>query len=208
MSATTPLISPPDEEGYFKALFHAVPCPVLIVDDDVRIMDYNNAAAGMVGPNRRHQYMKRAGEVVHCVHADAVPDGCGHSEHCRECIVRKSVGEVFRDGKTLRRKTRMTWRSGHGDVMTEVDLSLTAAPFSHGGRPLVLLVLEDLSELMLLRRMVPICSHCKKIRNDRDYWESVEEYFIRRTAFEFTHSICDACMEEHYKGIVPGKPKG
>ncbi len=193
-------------EEYFKALFHAVPCPVLIVDEDVRIVDCNPSAAGLVGPDREHQYMHRSGEALHCVHAGATPGGCGHSEHCRDCVIRNSVGEALRDGKTVRRRTRMRRRTVPGGETNEVDLAVTAAPFSDGAKPLVLLVFEDLSELMLLRRMVPICSHCKKIRNDRNYWESVEEYLLKHTDLEFTHSICERCMEEHFKEFIPRSP--
>ncbi len=206
MPSEPPTTAPSSEEGYFKTLFDAAPLPILIVDDDVRILDYNPSAAGFVGPNRRHQFMKPCGEAFHCVRADEVPEGCGHSDHCRDCVVRITVGEAFRDGKTFRRKTRMSLRNGRGDKAVEVFLSVTVAPFRYGGKPLVLLILEDITELVGLREIVPICAHCKKIRTDLGYWQSVEEYLRKHADLEFSHGICDDCMKERY-GDVMGRRK-
>lgn len=49
-----------------------------------------------------------------------------------------------------------------------------------------------------LRGIVPICSYCKQIRDDKGYWNKVEEYVTRHTEAKFSHSICPSCMEEHF----------
>jgi phosphoserine phosphatase RsbU/P len=46
-----------------------------------------------------------------------------------------------------------------------------------------------------LRRLLPICSYCRNIRNDQDYWEQIEGYLGRHTDLEFTHGICPSCYE-------------
>ena len=62
-----------------------------------------------------------------------------------------------------------------------------------------------------LRGIVPICSYCKQIRDDKGYWNKVEEYVARHTEAKFSHSICPACMEAHfpneYKAIQRKKDK-
>ena len=68
--------------------------------------------------------------------------------------------------------------------------------------------LEDaVSHVKKLQGILPICSWCKKIRNDSDYWQSVEEYLGAYGNPQFTHSICPACMEKHYPedATVPGE---
>ena len=40
-----------------------------------------------------------------------------------------------------------------------------------------------------------MCSYCKKIRDDQDYWHQVEAYITQRTDARFTHGICPACWE-------------
>lgn len=58
--------------------------------------------------------------------------------------------------------------------------------------------LEQAAEhLKQLRGLLPICVHCKKIRDDQNYWHQVENYISAHTAAEFTHGICPACLEKH-----------
>lgn len=49
-----------------------------------------------------------------------------------------------------------------------------------------------------LRGIVPICSYCKQIRDDKGYWNKVEEYVSRHTDAKFSHSICPTCMQAHF----------
>ncbi len=50
----------------------------------------------------------------------------------------------------------------------------------------------------ILGGMLPICSHCKRIRDDRGYWRQVESYVARHSEAEFSHSLCPSCLLEHY----------
>jgi hypothetical protein len=69
---------------------------------------------------------------------------------------------------------------------------------------LVLLILEDLSEMSRLRDIIPICARCKKVRDDRQYWQSIESYFNDYIGVEFSHGVCPTCAEVLY----PGRPGG
>lgn len=51
-----------------------------------------------------------------------------------------------------------------------------------------------LAEVRVLRDILPICSYCRKIRDDKDYWHSVEAYISKHTNTRFSHSICPDCM--------------
>ncbi|MDQ3170195.1 MAG: response regulator transcription factor [Acidobacteriota bacterium] len=44
-----------------------------------------------------------------------------------------------------------------------------------------------------LRKLLPICSYCKKIRDDQDYWAQLEDYLSAQTDLEFSHGICPTC---------------
>jgi PAS domain S-box-containing protein len=52
-----------------------------------------------------------------------------------------------------------------------------------------------LAEVKSLQTILPICSYCKKIRDDENYWQSVEGYISRHTNTTFSHSICPACYD-------------
>lgn len=49
-----------------------------------------------------------------------------------------------------------------------------------------------------LEGLIPICSYCKKIRDDQGYWQAVERYVPRAPGADFTHGICTSCMERHF----------
>jgi CheY-like chemotaxis protein len=54
-------------------------------------------------------------------------------------------------------------------------------------------------QIRSLEKLIPICSYCKKIRADKDYWQEVEGYISEHTDTMFSHSICPDCYEEHVK---------
>jgi hypothetical protein len=53
-------------------------------------------------------------------------------------------------------------------------------------------------EVILMTGLLPICSHCKKIRDDKDQWQPIEQYITRRSDASFTHGVCPECAEKYY----------
>jgi signal transduction histidine kinase len=64
---------------------------------------------------------------------------------------------------------------------------------------------QALINIKQLSGMLPICASCKKIRNDKGYWEQIEAYFQDHSEVEFSHSICPECVEKLYPGIFQEK---
>jgi len=60
---------------------------------------------------------------------------------------------------------------------------------------------KALSEVRTLKGIVPICSFCKKVRNDKGYWDQVEVYVRNHTEADFSHSICPDCLAQHYPDL-------
>jgi GAF domain-containing protein len=54
---------------------------------------------------------------------------------------------------------------------------------------------QALSEVKALRGLLPICSYCKKVRNDENYWEQIESYVSEHSHAQFSHSICPECRD-------------
>lgn len=54
---------------------------------------------------------------------------------------------------------------------------------------------EAISNIHLLQGLLPICSYCKRIRDDQNYWQSVEAYISQHTEARFSHGICPQCFE-------------
>jgi sigma-B regulation protein RsbU (phosphoserine phosphatase) len=53
-----------------------------------------------------------------------------------------------------------------------------------------------LSKVKQLRGLLPICSYCKHVRRDDDYWEQVEQYVSEHSDLQFSHGVCPACYEK------------
>lgn len=60
---------------------------------------------------------------------------------------------------------------------------------------------QVLAKVHRLEGLLPMCSYCRRIRNEQQYWESVESYIIQHSETRFTHGICPTCAETK---LVPG----
>ncbi len=60
---------------------------------------------------------------------------------------------------------------------------------------------QTLNEIKILRGILPICSYCKKIRDDKGYWNQLEKYLMDHSKAELSHSLCPDCAKEHYPDI-------
>ncbi|HKQ62842.1 MAG TPA: response regulator [Candidatus Polarisedimenticolaceae bacterium] len=63
------------------------------------------------------------------------------------------------------------------------------------------------AELRTLHGLLPICSYCKRVRDDKNYWVQVESYIADRTDCDFTHSICPSCYEDVVRPELAALPK-
>ena len=57
---------------------------------------------------------------------------------------------------------------------------------------------ESLAKTKTLSGLLPICSYCKKIRDDKGYWNQIESYIHEHSEAEFSHGICQECAEKYY----------
>ncbi|HOJ34511.1 MAG TPA: PAS domain-containing protein [Candidatus Hydrogenedentes bacterium] len=177
-----------------ETLCDAFPAPVLLVDEDVRIYGYNRAAEEIVGEDARVVLQRRGGEVMHCLHAESTPAGCGKVEECKECVLREAVGRSLQTGSVFRARHRLLRKTKDG--VTKSTVLVSASPVTFQDKRLSLVVLEDVTELMELRRLIPICSVCKKVRTDQDYWVQLESYLSRHLDVAFSHGLCRECYEK------------
>lgn len=68
------------------------------------------------------------------------------------------------------------------------------------------LVQERTRELKKLQSLLPICSYCRKIRDDKNVWHGLEEYLYQHTDILFTHGVCPTCYDKVMTGLK--KPEG
>ncbi len=63
-----------------------------------------------------------------------------------------------------------------------------------------------LNEVETLRSLLPICASCKKIRDDKGYWKTVEDYFGKRDSVDFSHTLCPDCIKQLYPDLWEKMP--
>ena len=172
---------------------------VLVVDEDLRIFFRNSAARALTGAGA--VYGEKVGDVVHCVNSGETL-GCGASESCSRCIIRSSVDAAVK-GHSVHKK-RYIFKYLEGEVKT-LPLLVTCAPFEFRRKRLCVIVLEDVSDLVKLHSLLPICFGCKKIRNDDNYWQNVEQYISEHFAdVLFSHGLCPKCAKRLYPDLAAG----
>jgi len=182
------------EDDFCRVILDAVPSPVFVVEEDVRIIDYNFAASKMLAKDRKSVVRKRAGELLHCIHSTEVKEGCGRSQHCTDCIIRDSVNQALAGNKLIRKKERFEFITE--DTIKEVHFLITTQPFRYHHNQFALLILEDISELIELRSILPICANCKKVRDDESYWNNVENYLKKQLDIVLDYSVCPECSKK------------
>lgn len=83
-----------------------------------------------------------------------------------------------------------------GRVIYSVARDVTERKRAEEERERLLLELQTaLAEVRTLRKILPICSYCRRVRDDENYWHSVETYISEHTSTRFSHGICPSCYE-------------
>ncbi|MCK5739167.1 hypothetical protein KAH55_08295, partial [bacterium] len=94
-----------------------------------------------------------------------------------------------------------------GDSIKNFHALINVTPFRYHDENMAILVMEDVSKLLELRQVLPICVKCKKIRNDSEYWDHLEKFFKEWLDLDFSHGLCPDCYEEELKKIKTFQPK-
>ncbi len=184
---------------YHRDLLNAMPHPVMVIDEECRIIDSNAAANGIVGIGPQGLRNRRPGEVLHCIHSHE--NACGGGEFCRSCHIRLSIQQALKGECPPKQVVQLVVAGGAG--MEEMHYAMSAAPFVFENLRLALLILEDLNEIARLQQTLRICSSCKQIHNEEDLWQSLESYLSSHLEIHCTHSLCPECTRKYFPEYVP-----
>lgn len=187
-----------EKNRLLRAALDAMPVPVFVVDRSFVLLDANRAGHAFLGSAAEQPLRTIAGEALHCINALAAGGGCGTSEACGRCVLRAAVVEAA----TLQRPVRRRWTlaRAEGQASRKLHLFVTAAELPEAGLPLSLLILEDFTEFAEMRGLLPVCSGCRRIRDDQDYWEHNERYLDQDAGLGVAQGLCPECLEKHFPG--------
>lgn len=183
-----------------RRILNNLPDMIIEVDSGMKVLWANSAALAM-NPDAigRTCYAAFPGRESSC-------DGC--------CCVRALETGNIETGIMYQPSTATTGESYwenigiplpglDGDDMTllEVSRNVTQRVRAEAEKERLIRELKvALAEVKTLSGLLPICSFCKKIRDDEGYWDQIESYIQRHSAATFSHSICRECAEKYYPG--------
>ena len=187
-----------------QTVFEGMTEAVIVLDVDGRLVDFNPAAGEIIGPEASLTIGRSAAEAF-----------AGLPELAR--AVEAEGGGMSGVGISLMR----------GGVARYFDLRLSELMDARGRRRGRLIVLSDvtdrrmaelereelisrlqraLAEVKALSGLLPICSSCKKIRDDQGYWQQIEVYIRDHSEADFSHGICPDCKKKLYPELANPDP--
>jgi hypothetical protein len=195
----------------YESVFSAIPDPFFIFDENGYYVQILGGSDRRKYHDGHHLIGKRIHDVVSTELADSF---------VREIQRAISVDEVttyvyqlsakdIRGSETLTGPAGQQWFeanispvkeiAGQPRMVVWVAFNITGLHKALAEKEALIKELQEASkEIRTLQKFLPICSYCKKIRDDEGYWSQVEEYIHRHTGTKFSHSICQDCVEKHF----------
>jgi DNA-binding response OmpR family regulator len=119
-------------------------------------------------------------------------DGVELCRRVRAANLTTPVYLILLTARTSRQDLVAGLEAGADDYLTKpFDPDELRARIHVGQRTLTLI-----ANIKRLTGLLPICSYCKRIRTDQDYWEQVDSYLTEHTGALFSHGICPSCLEK------------
>jgi len=186
-------------EEHHRLLLKAIPDPVIVYDPNQKITFLNEAFKETYGWNKSDLL---GGKI------DFVPPD--ELENTKEAWRRTLGGEkVFfetrrytKDGKTLDIQLRtaiLKDTAGNHIASIVIHRDITPLKKAEEAREKIIFELKSaLSEIKTLSGLLPICSSCKKIRDDKGYWNQIETYISNHSEADFSHGLCPECLDKIY----------
>ena len=135
------------------------------------------------------------GESVRIVVSDWMMPGLDGLELCRRIRARTGQDYTYfilvtaRDASSQNQRTAM--EAGVDDFLSKpIDMQELWMRLHVAER-----ILRYTTRVRQLEQLLPICSYCKKVRDDHNYWQQIENYIKDRTGSEFSHSVCPDCYQ-------------
>ena len=183
---------------------------IYVLDQEGKITFMNPEAERLMGWTREELNEKGAHSLVHYRKADGTLLPSGACEMHDVILSGKnymSADEVFvrKDGTVfpIAVVTSPIWEEGKVVSAVTAFRDISRQKELEQERSQLILAYEDaLNNIKTLKGLVPICASCKKIRDDKGFWNHLEVFIQQRTGAEFSHGICPDCAKKLYPGFV------
>jgi PAS domain S-box-containing protein len=192
-----------ESESKFRSVAQSAKDAIILADTRGKIKFYNAAAQTMFG------YPED--EIVGRSLTILMPEEF-RSRHTSGVKRAAGAGNPAISGKTLETKavdkegrefpielSFSTWQSDSEFFLTGIVRDISKRKQIEAERDQLIKSLQDsLAKLKTLSGLLPICASCKKIRDDKGYWNRIETYIQEHSEAEFSHGICPECARKLY----------
>ena len=183
------------------AMLQSIGDHISIMDVDLNIIWANDVAKkifgnDIIGKKCYEAYHERSEpcEPSPCLTQKTFADGKIH-EHDTEVIDKN--GDTIHFHCTANVALRDA--DGKPSRVIEISRDITELKRAEEEKDKLIDQLQEAAEkIKTLNRLLPICASCKKIRDDKGYWQQVEEYIRDYSGLQFSHSMCPTCVKEWY----------
>ena len=181
--------------------FDAIPTILFLTDGDVRILEANRTAREWLALDHWQPLSHLGGDALRCIFPREPGGRCGTTEFCPRCVIRQSVEAVAARRPAPRRVAHMILeREGRSE---DHWFQVAASPFALDGRELVLLALEDITQLVELRELLPLCPGCGEKRDVADPVAQARVFLRKHPDFLLAHELCADCQRKAPAGSGP-----
>ena len=196
-----------DKKQQFDRLINTIPCAVY---DYVRLPDgrnrfiYISSQCTKIFEQEAKKIIKNSDLLWNMVHREDI------DRLKKEDLAANTAGKPFRSEVRIQLPSgKLKWiqlSSMPGSeqfdskvVWSGVILDITdRKQIEEERNQLIVRLQHSLSEIKILKGILPICMYCKKIRDDKGYWKKMEAYIHEHSGAEFSHSICTECAKKYY----------
>ncbi len=189
------------EGSSLLALLDALPSLAFVADGEATILEANRAARQWLGDGVGTRLSLHPGDVLHCIFPQDSRGGCGTTDFCPSCVLRQSIEAVVSGRPAPRRMAHMIL--GATGPPEDRWFLVSASPLALEGRKLVLVVLEDATQLVELRELLPLCPGCGADRKASDPLGQVRIFLRKHPDFLLADELCTECRQRTPEGIEP-----
>jgi len=189
----------------FQSTFQSAAIGMALVAPEGRLLKVNQAFCDLLGYTEAELLSKSFQDITHPADLEA------NLGYVRQML----AGEIRTyqmEKRYFHKAGNVIWamlsvslvRGGEGKPLYFVSqiLDMTERYLAQQERERLITELQAaLAEVRTLRGIVPICMHCKKIRDDKGFWQQVESYVEKHSHAQFSHGLCVECLKTHYPDI-------
>jgi len=174
---------------------------VSVHDNDLRFVKVNKSLADLLKKKPEELIGKHCYELMHnsqepwptCPHIKAIE---------KQSVVTEEIEDPFLKKTLLVTCSPVVDEKGVVIGSVHVARDVTSQKLAEKEREALVKKLQTtLDEIKILKGILPFCSYCKKIRDDKGYWEQVDVYIHKYSDADISHGICPECLKEHYPDL-------